>query len=45
MLATLTVTADREPDFGVDGGGASGDRGYVDCPQLERTPKKIKLTK
>jgi predicted enzyme related to lactoylglutathione lyase len=29
---------------GVDGGGASGNRGYVDCPQMEGTPMKIKLT-
>jgi predicted enzyme related to lactoylglutathione lyase len=29
---------------GVDGGETSGDRGYVDCPQMEGTAMKIKLT-
>ena len=32
-IESMVVTADREPDIGVDGGGTSGDRGYVDCPK------------
>jgi predicted enzyme related to lactoylglutathione lyase len=40
----MAATPDGEPEVGVDGGGASGDRGYVDWPQLEGTPMKIKLT-
>jgi predicted enzyme related to lactoylglutathione lyase len=40
----MVVIPDRAPDVRVDGGGASGNRGYVDWPQTEGTPMKIKLT-